>query len=165
MRHRAICAACALSVAFQAAAFAQGELDEALVRAREGLKLSRRDREVALRLLRDWRESEAVAPGTGDPSLGRALEAMASGRALGPGETGALRRYETSCRENRYRATGHGLFSGNKHEPDGPVPVGPARASRVGTRFATWWFVPAAGAAVVILGAAWMFAVRARQRR
>jgi len=143
----------------------QGEFDETLVRAREGLKLSRRDRDVAMRLLQEWRESEAVAPGTGDPSLGRALEAMAAGRALGPGEVGGLRRYETSCRRGRYEATEHGFFSGDGLRPDGPVPVGPAKTSLTRRRGAAWWMVPGAGAAVVMLGAAWMLAIRARQRR
>jgi len=165
MRHRATCAAFALSVGFQAVALAQGELDEALIRAREGLKLSRRDREVALRLLQDWRESEMVAPGTGDPSLGRALEAMAAGRALGPGEAGALRRYETSCRRDRYKATEHGPYVGEEQSPEGAVPVGPVKVSLDRRRGAAWWIVPASGAAVVILGAAWLLAVRARQRR
>jgi len=147
------------------AALGQGELDETLVRAREGLTLSPRDREVAVRLLQEWRESEAVAPGTGDPSLGRALEVMSAGRALGPGQVGALRRYETSCRRDRYEVVERGVFPGTRERPPEAGVAGPSSGSRVGPRFAAWWFVPAAGAAVVILGAAWLLAVRVRQRR
>jgi len=169
MRHRAtyvpLALLAALAASFHSRARAQGQYDETLVRAREGLSLSRHDREVAAHLLGEWRASEEVAPGTGDPSLGRALEAMVAGRPLSSGEAGALRRYETACREDRYKAVERGYFPGAKQGPAGPASAGPASAPGGGRRDAVWWVVPTAGVAVVVLGAAWMIAARALRGR
>ncbi|MHC4251824.1 MAG: hypothetical protein ACYS9X_22110 [Planctomycetota bacterium] len=164
-RHAALVLPVALAASLPASALARGERDETLLRAREGLSLSRRDREIGGELLREWRGSEEVAPGTGDPSLGRALESMARGRSLAPDEAGALRRYETSCRRERLEAAERGFFPGTGDRPPGAVGGAAPRTSRVGRGLAAWWFVPAAGAAVVVLGAAWMLAARARRGR
>ncbi|MHC5058811.1 MAG: hypothetical protein ACYTKD_29490 [Planctomycetota bacterium] len=164
-RHAALALPVALAASLPASALALGEFDETLLRAREGLSLSRRDREIGGELLREWRASEEVNPGTGDPSLGRALESMVSGRTLAPDEMGALRRYETSCRRERLEAAERGLFPGTGDRPPGAAGGVAPRTSRTGRGFGAWWFVPAAGGAVVVLGAAWMLAARARRGR
>jgi hypothetical protein len=152
--------ALSLVASVQAAALAQDNYDETLMRAREGLSLSRRDREAAAGLLEQWRASEVVASGTGDASLGRALEAMVAGRSLASDESGALRRYATSCRRDRASAAKRNLSPGNK---GGPPAVGGLESSNASND--RWWLVPVAGVTVVILGAAWMLAARAFQAR
>ena len=165
MRYAVLAIPLALAASIQAAALAQGELDEALIRAREGRSLSRRDRETAAGLLREWRASEEVAPGTGDSSLGRALEAMAAGRSLEFNEVGALRRYESSCRRERYEAADRGAFPGAPGRSPVAGVAEPSRTSRAGRGVTVWWFVPVAGVFVVVLGAAWMLAARAFRGR
>ncbi len=157
--------ALALAASLQVTALARGEEDEALMRAREGLSLSRRDREAALGLLEAWRASEEVAPGTGDPSLGRALEAMTAGRSLAPDEAGALRRYETSRRRDRLEGAERSALPGARNGPPGTGGVASPGGSRSWRGLRAWWFVPVAGTAVVVLGAAWLLAVRARRLR
>jgi hypothetical protein len=150
----------ALVASIQATALAQGNIDETLMRAREGLSLSRRDREAAVGLLQQWRASEVVAYGTGDASLGRAFEAMVAGRSLASDESGALRRYETSCRRERSKAAGRDPFPGTGGQPHATGAGEFSNTSSGGRGFATWWLVPTAGITVVILGAAWMLAAR-----
>ncbi len=161
-RYTAFALPLALCASLSTAALGQGETNEALARAREGMSLSRRERELAAELLQQWRYSEEVAPGTGDPSLGRALESIARGRALAPDEVGSLRRYETKCRGERLKAAERGLLPGIRDAPRGGRRSASSRDRRGPV---SWWFVPAAGAAVVILGAAWMLAARAFRGR
>jgi hypothetical protein len=152
------------AVSLRAAARAQGGLEGTLRRAREGEPLRRADRQFAADLLREWRASEEVAPGTGDPSLGRALEAMAAGRALSSRDVAALRRHGEACRRSRVGEVE--TFPGPRRPAPGPGPGvaagggGPSRRD-----IARYWPVAAAGLVVVVLGAAWIVLARGLRGR
>ena len=150
---------CVLAVSFARA----DDAGEMLRRARHGLPPLPADRETALSLLEEWRESERFAPGTGDPALGRALTSLASGRALSPEEVGAVERM--SARAGSDFAPGHaqptaaveGERDASRARFQTEVPSG-----RGGSPFAV---VLAAGAGVVAVGLATILAAGFLKRR
>jgi hypothetical protein len=130
---------------------AADETETMLLRARDGLKPSRRDRDVARELLDEWRESERVAPGTGDPTLGRTLEALAAGRRLAPGEATVAGRMAVTYRTGRAEAAAKaGGPSGADARASG-APIG-----RRGLRGAAFPVVVATGVAVLAAGGVWL---------
>jgi hypothetical protein len=143
---------CAVTVA---GAHAADDTERVLVRARYGRKLSSADRQVARTLLDEWRESEQVAPGTGDPSVGRALESMAAGRSVAPDEMAATDRLLASYRAGRAEVIERGARGG------GTASDGTAGTATLG-RAALFPLV--AGAAVLLIGVGFIL-VRRRYRK
>ena len=66
------------------------EVEDLFFKARDGTSLGQRERRLAKDILEQYRESETIAPGTGDPALGKALEAMSAGRRLSHWESTAI---------------------------------------------------------------------------
>ena len=134
-------------------AAALDETEEMLMRAGDGRTPTARDRELASDLLREWRESEDVSPQAGDPALGRALEAVAGGRRPVGGEAAALVKLSESYRIGR-------------EEADASVePLAPGGGPRGGRRdYAGVAVTVGMGAAVLVLGTAWILVARRRSR-
>ncbi len=146
-----------------AGARAQDEAAGMLSRARQGLTLTRRDRELASKYLREWRESEALSSEPGDQSLGRALESMALGRSFAPDEAAAIERAEQAYRRARAESrAAPGAAPGGA--PAGRDRGGTTRGRGAGRISGEYLIVAAAGAVVLAAGALWILAAKRRSR-
>ena len=147
--------------ALHARARAADETETMLLRARDGRVPSRRDRDIARDLLGEWRESERIAPGTGDPALGRTLEAVAAGRRLDPDKAAVAGRlaagYRVAKAEAAVRPTG-GAASQGTRSPG-------SRLRRMRPRNSALLALGGTGVAVVVIGAAWIVARQRFRRR
>ncbi len=145
----------ALASSVAAVARALDETEAMHARARAGETPTDRDREHARRLLEEWIESEreaAAAPG--DQSLGRALKAVAAGRAPVAAETAALERWQDTGREDRLAAPG---------DPGRPGPGAPrgvvARGTAWRARRRARWMLAVGATGLLVLGAVVAFVV------
>lgn len=130
------------------------ELELMLQRAASGRVPTARERHLAAELLKEWRESEEVSPVPGDPGIGRALRAMASGTAPARRDGPALVRLVESARIDRAVGGTNGDAAG---APEG---AGTAGGGRPGGSRGLWAPI-VAGAAVLAGGLVWILAARA----
>ncbi len=131
---------------------AEDEAAQMLRRARQGGTLTPRERGLAAKYLREWRESEALSSKPGDQSLGRALESMALGRSFAPDEAAAIVRADQAYRRAQAEAraapgAAPGGPSADRDRPAGRIPV-------------EYLVVAAVGAVILAAGALWVLVAR-----
>lgn len=147
------------ALAFHDRASAMDELEEMLIRARSGVPVSQRDRDLAKEILEEWYDSERVGKGSGDPAVARALRAISCGESLGPAEIAGVAKLEEMLRRSRAVAPPDAFAA----QPVGPG-KGVARVRSIWEDSEAFIVVLTAGCGVLATGAAWILAWRLLRR-